>query len=79
MTAISDKTLRARVKLFGNILGQVLEAQAGSQVLEAVETLRSGYISLRKRENGSKRRKLAKFIEGLDPDTLVHVVRAFTI
>ncbi len=79
MTAISDKTLRARVKLFGNILGQVLEAQAGSQVLEAVETLRKGYISLRKRENGNKRRKLAKFIEGLDPDTLVHVVRAFSI
>ncbi len=79
MTAISDKTLRARVKLFGNILGQVLEAQAGSQVLEAVETLRKGYISLRKRENAAKRRKLAKFIEGLDADTLVHVVRAFSI
>ena len=79
MTAISDKTLRARVKLFGNILGQVLEAQAGSKVLEAVEELRKGYISLRKRENGNKRRKLAKLIEGLEPDTLVHVVRAFSI
>ncbi len=79
MTAISDKTLRARVKLFGNILGKVLEAQAGSRVLEAVETLRKGYISLRKRENGTRRRKLAKLIEGLDPDTLVHVVRAFSI
>ena len=79
MTAISDKTLRARVKLFGNILGQVLEAQAGTRVLEAVETLRKGYISLRKRENGKKRLKLAKFIEGLDADTLVHVVRAFSI
>jgi phosphoenolpyruvate carboxylase len=79
MTAISDKTLRARVKLFGNILGQVLEAQAGGHVLEAVETLRKGYLSLRKRENALKRRKLAKFIAGLDPDTLVHVVRAFSI
>jgi phosphoenolpyruvate carboxylase len=79
MTAISDKTLRARVKLFGNILGEVLEAQAGSHVLEAVETLRKGYLSLRKRENALKRRKLTKYIAGLDPDTLVHVVRAFSI
>ena len=79
MTAISDKKLRARVKLFGNILGQVLEEQAGSEVLEAVETLRKGYISLRKRDNGNTRRKLAKLIEGLDADTLVHVVRAFSI
>ncbi len=80
MTAISDdKALRARVKLFGNILGQILQAQAGSQVLEAVETLRKGYISLRKRENSAKRRKLAKLIEGLDPDSLIHVVRAFSI
>jgi phosphoenolpyruvate carboxylase len=79
MTVISDKTLRARVKLFGNLLGQVLEAQAGSHVLEAVETLRKGYLSLRKRENAVKRRKLAKFIAGLDADTLVHVVRAFSL
>jgi phosphoenolpyruvate carboxylase len=79
MTATSDKTLRARVKLFGNILGEVLEAQAGSHVLEAVETLRKGYLSLRKRENALKRRKLTKYIAGLDPDTLVHVVRAFSI
>lgn len=79
MATTSDKTLRARVKLFGNILGEILEAQAGSQVLEAVETLRKGYISLRKRENSSKRRKLAKLIEGLDAETLIHVVRAFSI
>ncbi|MDH5784878.1 MAG: phosphoenolpyruvate carboxylase [Chromatiales bacterium] len=79
MTAISDKTLRTRVKLFGNILGEILEAQAGRDVLEAVETLRKGYISLRKRDNGGKRGKLTRFIEGLDADTLVHVVRAFSI
>lgn len=79
MAVISDKTLRARVKLFGNLLGEVLHDQAGSNVLDAVETLRKGYISLRKKDNPSKRRKLTKFIEGLDADTLVHVVRAFSI
>ncbi|MGM0595059.1 MAG: phosphoenolpyruvate carboxylase, partial [Pseudomonadota bacterium] len=79
MAVISDKTLRARVKLFGNLLGEVLHEQAGSDVLDAVETLRKGYINLRKKDNPSKRRKLAKFIEGLDADTLVHVVRAYSI
>ncbi|HEY9147483.1 MAG TPA: phosphoenolpyruvate carboxylase [Gammaproteobacteria bacterium] len=79
MAVISDKTLRARVKLFGNLLGEVLHDQAGSSVLEAVETLRKGYISLRKKDSPAKRQKLARFIEGLDPDTLVHVVRAFSI
>ena len=74
MTAISDKTLRARVKLFGNILGKILEQQAGSEVLEAVETLRKGYISLRKRENSTKRRKLTKFIEGLDNEALARTL-----
>ncbi len=79
MAVISDKTLRARVKLFGNLLGEVLHDQAGSGVLEAVEMLRKGYISLRKRENAAKRRKLTQFIEKLDAETLVHVVRAFSL
>jgi len=79
MAVISDKTLRARVKLFGNLLGEVLHDQAGSGVLEAVETLRKGYLSLRKRENAAKRRKLNQFIETLDAETLIHVVRAFSL
>ena len=51
MAVIGDKALRTRVKLFGNLLGNVLQKQAGSDVLEAVETLRKGYISLRKKES----------------------------
>ena len=43
-----DEQLRARVKLFGNILGQVLHEHAGEQVFDAVETLRKGHINLRK-------------------------------
>jgi len=78
MTNASDKQLRARVKLFGNLLGNVLEKQAGGDVLEAVEKLRKGYISLRKKEDSRKRRRLAQFIESLDERTLTHVVRAFS-
>ncbi len=74
-----DKELRSRVRLFGNLLGEVLAAQAGQDVLGAVETLRKGYIRLRKEDNPALRARLAKKIDRLDPDTLSHVVRAFNL
>lgn len=76
---INDKALRARVKLFGNILGKVLQAQAGESVFIAVETLRRGYIRLHKEENPRKRAQLSRLISKIDADTLTHVVRAFSI
>ncbi|HHJ14390.1 MAG TPA: phosphoenolpyruvate carboxylase [Gammaproteobacteria bacterium] len=74
-----DKELRSRVRLFGNLLGEVLASQAGPRVLGAVETLRKGYIRLRKEDNPTLRARLAKKIDQLDPDTLNHVVRAFNL
>ena len=74
-----DKKLRSRVKLFGNILGNILRAQAGDQVFAAVETLRKGYINLRKEENQKKRQQLNLLINRLDPQTLTQVVRGFSI
>jgi phosphoenolpyruvate carboxylase len=75
---MSDKQLRARVKLLGKLLGNVLRAQAGGHVLVAVETLRKGYISLQQEESPRRRARLTKLIGKLDPDTLTHVVRAFS-
>ncbi len=74
-----DKELRARVRLFGNLLGEVIAAQAGKDVLAAVETLRKGYIRLRKEDNLALRTRLARTIDALGPETLNHVVRAFNI
>ena len=74
-----DKELRSRVRLFGNLLGEVLASQAGHEVLGAVETLRKGYIRLRKEDNPALRRRMANTIDKLDPATLSHVVRAFNI
>ena len=75
---MNDKQLRARVKLLGKLLGNVLHTQAGGHVFEAVEELRKGYINLQKKDNPRKRERLAKLIGKLDPDTLTHVVRAFS-
>jgi len=76
---MSDKALRARVKLFGNLLGNVLQDQEGGRVFEAVETLRKGYIQLQAEENPRLRLQLTRLIKRLDPATLTHVVRAFSI
>jgi len=78
-TRANDKKLRARVKLFGNLLGNVIKNLAGTHVYDAVEKLRKGYISLRKTDNPKKRAQLMAFIETLDADTLTQVVRAFSI
>ncbi len=74
-----DKELRSRVRLFGNLLGEVLATQAGPNVLASVETLRKGYIRLRKEDNPTLRARLARKIDQLDPETLNHVVRAFNL
>jgi phosphoenolpyruvate carboxylase len=62
----------------GKLLGNVLSAQAGGHVFVAVETLRKGYINLQEEDNPRKRARLTKLIAKLDPDTLTHVVRAFS-
>jgi len=75
----NDKALRSRVKLLGTLLGNVLHDQEGGEVLAAVESLRKGYLSLRKADNPARRRRLNKLIQDLSPGKLVHVVRAFSI
>ncbi len=75
----NDKALRSRVKLFGNLLGNILREQAGGRVLVAVETLRKGYIRLSKEHNPKKHEQLARMMRKLDPEILSHVVRAFSI
>ena len=74
-----DRLLRSRVRLFGNLLGEVLREQAGEGVLFAVETLRKGYIRLRTQENPALRKRLSRLIEGLQPNEVTYVIRAFNI
>ncbi|MEZ5543032.1 MAG: phosphoenolpyruvate carboxylase [Pseudomonadota bacterium] len=74
-----DKELRSRVRLFGNLLGEVLREHAGEHILDAVESLRKGYIRLRREENPRLRARLTRDISDLDPDTLTDVIRAFNL
>jgi len=78
-TQPGDKDLRSRVRLFGDLLGEILHEQAGEDILFAVETLRRGYIRLRKQENSRTRARLARVIENLSPADLSDVIRAFNL
>ena len=72
-----DKALRARVRLFGNLLGEVLREQAGKSVFDTVERLRRGFIRLRKSYDPELYRELMHEIEELDAESLNLVVRAY--
>ena len=79
LTQPNDKELRSRVKLLGNLLGNIILSLGGVQVYDAVEKLRTGYIALRQEENPRQRAQLMMLIESLDTDTLTQVIRAFSI
>jgi len=75
----SDKELRSRVKLLGKLVGNVLLKHETPEVFHAVESLRTGFIQLRKRDSEAKRKALIRLINGLKPAVISQVVRAFTL
>jgi len=74
---INDKLLRARVKLLGKILGNIVREHAGQDVLDNVERLRKGYLKLRDQNDDHKREELMALIASLDAVNLELVIRAF--
>ncbi len=80
MSTSSNKPLRDRVKLLGQLLGITLRDREGQPVLDAVETLRQGFAELRRQTEPAPetRERLMRFIAALNPEMLNHVVRAFS-
>lgn len=74
-----DHQLRARVKLLGRLLGNVVRRLEGRTVYQAVETLRRGYVQLRQQDVPEKRARLMRLIDQLDPKQLETVIRAFNV
>ncbi|TVQ87170.1 MAG: phosphoenolpyruvate carboxylase [Chromatiaceae bacterium] len=67
------------ITLFASLLGEVLREHSRKRVLVVVERLREGFLSLRAEDNPKLRAKLMKRIDGLDPQTLAEVIRAYSI
>jgi len=76
---LTDKELRNHVRLIGKILGDVIQSHAGPEVYEAVESLRKGYISLRREDESELRQSLLNLISELDEEALTDVIRSFNL
>ena len=74
----ADSKLRARVKLLGAILGDIIREQNGEHIFDVIEELRKGFISLEKRPSTAKYKKLISKINSLDLETIGVVIRAFS-
>ncbi|EIC21692.1 phosphoenolpyruvate carboxylase [Thiorhodovibrio frisius] len=89
LTATPETTLQAPtesvtgvdrdIELFASLLGEVLREHSRKRVLVIVERLREGFLALRAEDDPKLRGKLMKRIDGLDPQTLSEVIRAYTI
>jgi phosphoenolpyruvate carboxylase len=74
--------LRAEVRLFSSILGQVLQETQGESLLDDVERLRRATIELRRSrgpEADERLRQVVDLVDSLDPDRAEAVAQAFTV
>jgi phosphoenolpyruvate carboxylase len=72
----SDTALRADIRLLGGLLGETLVRQSGPALLSLVERVRARTKALRAGQDGS--RASDDPLEGLDLDTTIALVRAFS-
>jgi len=77
--AKSDKELRSRVKLLGQLVGNTLVKTEHPDVFKTVEILRKGFIQLKKKDNAKKRNQLISLISELEPKIVEQVIRAYTL
>ena len=78
VTSEQDKALRARVHLLGTLLGEVIVRHEGKSTLDVVETLRKGFIRLRRHPERALHDRLLSIIANLDVAQATHVIRAFS-
>ncbi len=74
-----DEPLRRDINLLGRLLGQVLIEQEGRELFEAEEEIRLLCKRLRFDYDPALDERLRGLIEGLDPDRLNRIVRAFSV
>jgi phosphoenolpyruvate carboxylase len=77
-----DEALRVDVRVLGNLLGDVLRTQAGSDVYETVERIRKQGKALREPSNGHDSpalQALYALVEAIPPARVRDVVRAFSL
>ncbi|MEM8609807.1 MAG: phosphoenolpyruvate carboxylase, partial [Myxococcota bacterium] len=77
-----DRALRVDVRVLGDLLGNVLQHQAGPQVFETVEHVRALGKALREVSNEDEEPALTRLFDAvtsIPPDRVREVVRAFSL
>src|SRR5829696_3121889 len=74
-----DEPLRRDTNLLGRVLGQVLIEQEGKRLFDAEEEIRLLCKRLRFDYDPALDERLRDLIDGLDPDDLNRIVRAFSV
>ena len=74
---LHERDVRQDVRELGDLLGQILEAQASTAAFETVEDVRERAIGYR-RGDVESRERLVEIIKALDPERASSVARAFT-
>ena len=77
VTAHPDEALDRDIRLLGRLLGDLIAEQAGPDVFRLVETIRREAVSQR-RTGGVGTRAVDNLVQGVDHDTAIYVVRAFS-
>lgn len=73
-----DLPLREDIRLLGRLLGDCVREQEGEEVFDIIEKIRQTSIRFYRDEDAAAKRELEKFLNDLDPDQAVQVVRAFS-
>ncbi|MGA7160460.1 MAG: phosphoenolpyruvate carboxylase [Bacteroidota bacterium] len=72
-----DKPLRKNIRLLGDLLGQVIEAQEGRRLFELEEQIRLYSKQLRQRFDSSHQLRLRRLVQAMGPSDMAKIVRAF--
>ena len=72
-----DAQLDDDIRLVGRLVGDVIREQAGDEVYDVVEKVRR--LAVDARRAGVHNPELVSVLDGLDIDTALHVVRAFSL
>jgi len=75
----ADAPLRTMIRLLGNLLGEVIVEQEGSELFALEELIRRTTKSLRQRHSARRQQRLRTLIAGMDAPAMAKIVRAFTI
>ncbi len=78
IVADPDLRLRQDIRLLGRLLGDTLREQEGKEIFELVEKVRQIAIRFRRDQDTGAKQELETLLDGLDHNSGIAVVRAFS-